>query len=333
MKKNQSKIVIAALGGGGIKIVNSVIAGGVGDMKTMALDTDEESLRSSNAEVRFHLGGKLVAGLHSGMNPVVGLAAALESQNELVEMFKGMDIVIIVAALSGGAGTGAAPAIAQFAKEAGAFVIAVVTEPFIWEGCKRKKVPNGWVDKLEDECDMSLVIANQDLESLTDRQMDLQGIFEFVDEFVGQIIKDILKLIKTRDGTASVKRLKRHAGKALFGVGVAQGVDSAYDAMLSSVKSSLKTYMPLKKAAGLSIRFYVHPDFSYMDLMKAKAFIDDNTTDTEVVIDLTEDARIPINKAVVVLIVTGYKGEFLSIRKMVFYSEVDIDCLLDDLLE
>src|SRR3990170_4398506 len=172
-----ARIKVAGVGGGGSNAVNRMIEQGMSGIEFVAINTDAQALLLANASRRVRIGDKLTRGLGAGGNPEIGQKAAEESQEDLYEVLRGTDMVFIAAGLGGGTGTGAAPTVAQIAKECGALTIGVVTKPFTFEGSKRTHSAEGGINRLKEQVDTLIVIPNDRLLQIVDKRASLQESF------------------------------------------------------------------------------------------------------------------------------------------------------------
>ncbi|MFH0814597.1 MAG: cell division protein FtsZ [Candidatus Falkowbacteria bacterium] len=238
-----AKIKVIGVGGSGGSAVNRMIASKVQGVEFIAVNTDLQALQVSCAGNKLHIGKATTRGLGAGMNPDLGRKAAEESQNEIREMLKGSDMVFITCGLGGGTGSGAAPVIAELAKELGALTIAVVTKPFAFEGGPRKKIADEALRQIENKVDTLIVIPNDKIWQIIDKKTPIVEAFAMVDEVLRQGVQGISELI-TLPGLinvdfADVKTIMFNAGSALMGVGEATGDNRAIEAAKAAISSPL----------------------------------------------------------------------------------------------
>ena len=186
---------VIGVGGGGGNAVNRMIDNDVHGVEYIAINTDCQVLRLSKADVRIPIGSELTKGLGAGANPEIGRRAAEESEQEIREVLKDTDLVFITAGMGGGTGTGAAPVVAKIAKELGILTIAVVTKPFSWEGKKRQNQANQGLEKLREAVDAVIVVPNDKLLQVVDRQVSLTEAFIIVDEVLLRGVQGISDII------------------------------------------------------------------------------------------------------------------------------------------
>ncbi|ENH98326.1 cell division protein FtsZ [Gracilibacillus halophilus YIM-C55.5] len=236
-------IKVIGVGGGGSNAVNRMIEHGVQGVEFIAVNTDAQALNLSKAEVKMQIGTKLTRGLGAGANPEVGRKAAEESKEQLEEILKGSDMVFVTAGMGGGTGTGAAPVIAQVAKELGALTVGVVTRPFTFEGRKRATQAVSGIDGLKQSVDTLIVIPNDRLLEIIDKNTPMLEAFREADNVLRQGVQGISDLIATPGlinvDFADVKTIMADKGSALMGIGVATGESRAGEAAKKAISSPL----------------------------------------------------------------------------------------------
>jgi cell division protein FtsZ len=238
-----ARIKVIGVGGGGCNAVNRMIDEGLQGIEFIAVNTDAQALLLSKAPTRVRVGDKVTRGLGAGGNPEMGRKAAEESAEELYEVLKGSDMVFVTSGLGGGTGTGAAPIVAQIAKEVGALTIGVVTRPFTFEGARRQQSAEAGIAKLKEHADTLIVIPNDRLLQIVDKRASLQDAFKTADDVLRQGIQGISELI-TVPGLinldfADVRAIMSEGGAALMAVGRASGEDRARVAAEMAISSQL----------------------------------------------------------------------------------------------
>ena len=238
-----ARIKVIGVGGGGSNAVDRMMTEGIQGVEFITVNTDAQALMLSKAPSRVRLGDKLTRGLGAGGNPEVGRKSAEESADDLYATLKGSDMVFITAGMGGGTGTGAAPVIAQIAKECGALTIGVVTRPFTFEGSRRMQSAEEGIQKLREHADTLIAIPNDRLLQLADKRASLQNAFRMADEVLHQGIQGISELI-TIPGLinldfADVKAIMSEGGAALMAVGSASGDERARKAAEQAISSQL----------------------------------------------------------------------------------------------
>ncbi|MDZ5620642.1 cell division protein FtsZ [Nocardioides bizhenqiangii] len=236
-------IKVVGIGGGGVNAVNRMIEVGLKGVEFIAINTDAQALLMSDADVKLDIGRELTRGLGAGANPDVGGRAAEDHAEEIEEVLKGADMVFVTAGEGGGTGTGGAPVVARIARSLGALTIGVVTRPFVFEGARRKKAADEGIERLREEVDTLIVIPNDRLLQISDRNVSVMDAFRQADQVLLQGVSGITDLITTPGlinvDFADVKAVMSNAGSALMGIGSARGEDRAIAAAEMAVSSPL----------------------------------------------------------------------------------------------
>src|SRR5476651_2189097 len=233
-------IKVVGVGGAGTNAVSRMVDAGLRGVEFIAANTDAQSLASCDADIKVNIGNDLTHGLGAGANPELGYGAASESRDELKEALKGADMVFVTAGEGGGTGTGAAPVIADIAKnEIGALTVGVVTRPFSFEGTQRARQAQEGIDKLKEYVDTLIVIPNEKLLSLVERRTTILDAFKEADNVLRQGVQGITDLI-TIPGLinldfADVRTIMQDAGSALMGIGTAAGENRAAEAAKAAI--------------------------------------------------------------------------------------------------
>ncbi|MDA0638011.1 cell division protein FtsZ [Nonomuraea sp. MCN248] len=236
-------IKVVGIGGGGVNAVNRMIEEGLKGVEFIAINTDAQALLMSDADVKLDVGRELTRGLGAGANPDVGRKAAEDHREEIEEVLKGADMVFVTAGEGGGTGTGGAPVVANIARSLGALTIGVVTRPFSFEGRRRAMQAEAGIETLRDEVDTLIVIPNDRLLSISDRQVSVLDAFKAADQVLLSGVQGITDLITTPGlinlDFADVKSVMSGAGSALMGIGHARGDDRSVAAAEMAVSSPL----------------------------------------------------------------------------------------------
>jgi cell division protein FtsZ len=237
-------IKVVGVGGGGTNAVNRMVDAGLRGVEFIACNTDAQALAMADADVKLNIGHQLTKGLGAGANPDIGQGAAAESRDEIKEALKGADMVFVTAGEGGGTGTGAAPIIADIAKnEIGALTVACVTRPFAFEGSQRARQADDGISRLRENVDTLIVIPNEKLLSIVERRTSMLEAFREADNVLRQGVQGITDLI-TIPGLinldfADVRTIMRDAGSALMGIGAASGENRAAEAAKVAISSPL----------------------------------------------------------------------------------------------
>lgn len=238
-----AQIKVIGVGGGGSNAVNRMIEGGIQGVEFIAVNTDYQALNLSKAQHKLQIGGKLTRGLGAGANPEVGKKAAEESREHIEQALRGADLVFVTAGMGGGTGTGAAPVIAEIAKEIGALTVGVVTRPFTFEGRKRQLQAEQGICALKEKVDTLIVIPNDRLLEIVDKNTPMLEAFREADNVLRQGVQGISDLIAVPGlinlDFADVKTIMTERGSALMGIGIATGENRAAEAAKKAICSPL----------------------------------------------------------------------------------------------
>ncbi|MBY6272432.1 MAG: cell division protein FtsZ, partial [Bacillaceae bacterium] len=236
-------IKVIGVGGGGNNAVNRMIEHGLKGVEFIAVNTDAQALNLSKAEIKMQIGAKLTRGLGAGANPEIGRKAAEESKEQIEEAIKGADMVFVTAGMGGGTGTGAAPVIAQIARELGALTVGVVTRPFTFEGRKRAIQAASGINAMKEAVDTLIVIPNDRLFEIVDKNTPITEAFREADNVLRQGVQGISDLIAVPGlinlDFADVKTIMSNKGSALMGIGIASGENRAQEAAKKAISSPL----------------------------------------------------------------------------------------------
>jgi cell division protein FtsZ len=275
--ENSAKIKVIGAGGGGGNAVNTMISYSLRGVDFIIANTDAQALEISRAPVKIQIGAEVTKGLGAGSNPDVGRQAALESRDEIRAHLEGADMIFITAGLGGGTGTGAAPVIAQAARECGALTVAIVTKPFQFEGKKRNVQAEEGVAQLRDVVDTLIVVPNQRLLSLGGRGLSLLEAFKKADDILYQAVKGISDLIIVPGlinlDFADVKNIMSNMGMALMGTGTASGENRAMEAAQRAISSPLLEDNTIQGAQGVLLSITGGPDMSLYEVNEASSLI------------------------------------------------------------
>ncbi|GAA3403961.1 cell division protein FtsZ [Paenibacillus hodogayensis] len=238
-----AKIKVIGVGGGGSNAVNRMIEFGLKGVEFITANTDAQALQTAKSEIKLQLGEKLTRGLGAGANPDVGKKAAEESRDLIINALRGADMVFVTAGMGGGTGTGAAPVIAEIAKECGALTVGVVTRPFTFEGRKRAGQADQGINALKEKVDTLIVIPNDRLLEIIDKKTPMLEAFREADNVLRQGVKGISDLIAVPGlinlDFADVKTIMTERGSALMGIGIATGESRAAEAAKKAIMSPL----------------------------------------------------------------------------------------------
>ncbi|MCC6442267.1 MAG: cell division protein FtsZ [Armatimonadetes bacterium] len=310
---SHAKIKVIGVGGGGTNAVNRMIEAQVAGVDFLAMNTDSQVLSISAAPKKIQIGENLTRGLGAGGNPEIGREAAEESRQEIKKALEGSDMVFITAGMGGGTGTGAAPVIAELAKEAGALTVAVVTKPFNFEGPKRLRLAEDGIAHLNQQVDTIIVIPNDRLLSVVEKRATLVEAFRMADDILRQGVQGISDII-TVPGMinvdfADVKAVMAGAGSAMMGIGTASsGEHRAVEAAQNAIASKLLE-TSIEGARGVLINVTAGPDLTLSEIYEAADLIT-KTTDSEdanIIFGAVIDERIEGQVRITVL-ATGFEN-------------------------
>ena len=271
-----ARIKVIGVGGGGSNAVNRMIDEGIQGVEFIVANTDAQALMLTKATTRVRLGDKLTRGLGAGGDPEVGRKAAEESSDDLYNVLKGADMVFVTAGMGGGTGTGAAPVVAQIAKESGALTIGVVTRPFTFEGMRRMQSADMGIGKFKEHADTLIAIPNDRLLQIADKRASLQDAFRLADDVLHQGIQGISELI-TIPGLinldfADVRAIMSEGGAALMAVGTGTGDERAKQAAENAISSKLLD-ITIDGARGVLFNVTGGPSMTLFEVNQAAAII------------------------------------------------------------
>jgi cell division protein FtsZ len=311
------QIRVIGVGGGGVNAVNRMIEAEVGGVEFMALNTDAQSLQQSAAHVTLQIGADITRGLGSGSDPERGRAAAMEDYDRIKSLLKGSDMVFITAGEGGGTGTGAAPIVARIAQELGALTVGIVTKPFGFEGSRRLQAAEQGITGLAEEVDTLIVVPNNRLLSVLDKQTSMVEAFRVADDVLRQGVQGISDLI-TLPGLinldfADVRTIMSDAGNALLGIGMGTGDKRAVEAAAQATSSPLlETTLDGARAILLSITG--GRDLSLWEVNEAARAVQEAAhPDANIIFGAMLDEKLE-DEVWITVVATGY-GEVKPVRR------------------
>jgi len=305
-------IKVVGVGGGGTNAVDRMVDAGVRGVEFIAANTDAQALAMCDAQVKVQLGGTITKGLGAGADPKVGREAAEESREELKEAIRGADMVFVTAGEGGGTGTGAAPVIAQIAKEQGALTVGVVTKPFSFEGLQRTRRADEGIEELRKSVDSVIVIPNERLLEVVDPSTSIVDAFRMADDVLRQGVQGITDLI-TVPGLvnldfADVRTIMANAGSSLMGIGVAAGENRAAEAAKGAISSPLLE-STVSGATGVLMNITGGPEMGLFEVNEAATIIRQAAhNDCNVIFGAVIDENVGDHIRVTV-IATGFDGQ------------------------
>jgi cell division protein FtsZ len=310
MQSYQARIKVVGCGGSGGNAINTMIRFGLEGVEFIAVNTDAQALNGSMAPVKIPIGGAVTKGLGAGADPERGRKAALEDVTRLKEAIAGADMVFVTAGMGGGTGTGAAPIIAQLAREEGALTVGVVTKPFIFEGRQRHRRAEQGLAVLAEHVDTLITIPNEKLITLADEELTFMEAFRKADEVLFQAVKGISDLI-TQEGIvnvdfADVRAVMCGMGRALMGTGCAKGDGRARLAAQEAITSPLLDDISVDGATGVLINIVGGPDMKMREIQEAATLVQEQAhEDANIIFGATVDESMA-DVLKVTVIATGF---------------------------
>ena len=314
----EAKIKVIGVGGGGGNTVNTMIEDSVTNVEFIAANTDAKALQISNADIKLQIGAKLTKGLGAGANPEVGKNAAMEDAEKIREIIQGGDMVFVTAGMGGGTGTGAAPVIAEIAKEEGVLTVGVVTKPFMFEGKRRMKQAEAGIDELKKFVDALIVIPNQRILGICSKNLSLKESFKMVDQILVNAVRGISDLI-TKSAYiqldfADVKTVMSETGLALMGTGIAVGENRAVEAAQQAISSPLLEDISIEGARGILINITGPSDTTLMEINEACSMIEEAAhEDANIIFGVKFDDSLD-DELRITIIATGFSRVDLGVR-------------------
>jgi cell division protein FtsZ len=309
-----AKIKVIGVGGSGGNAVNTMITSGVTGVDFIVANTDAQALRLSKSPVKIQIGTQLTKGLGAGANPNVGREAAQEDKDKLAESLKGADMIFVAAGMGGGTGTGAAPVIAEVAREQGALVVGVVTKPFTREGRQRLAKGEDGIKELKKHVDSLIVIPNDRLLGLAGKSMSILDAFKPSDDVLRQAVQGISDLI-TQSGLinvdfADVKAIMSERGMAMMGIGLGTGENRAVDAAVRAISSPLLEDIDISGAKGVLVNITGSSQMTMDEFDAASRIIHEKVhEDANIIIGLVIDETLG-DTIKITAIATGFGDRF-----------------------
>lgn len=322
-----ARIKVIGVGGSGKNAVNHMIDSKVNGVEFIVMNTDVQDLHKSLADKKINLGKNLTKGLGAGMNPEVGKRAAEETKAEIQDVIKGSDLVFIACGMGGGTGTGAAPIVARASKEQGILTVAVVTRPFMFEGAHRGRLAEQGIKELEKEVDAIVIIPNDRLLAISDKETTFKDAFVMCDEVLRQAVEGITDLITTPGiinvDFADIKAIMADAGSALMGIGKATGENRAEEAALRAINSPLLE-ISINGAKGVLFSIAGNEDLGIQEVQTAAKIITESIDpDAKVIFGTTRDEKLKKGEVRITVIATGFPTD--TPRKSLFQAQTEIE--------
>ena len=327
-----ARIMVIGIGGSGKNTVNHMINSKVKGVSFICMNTDTQDLHHSLAEKKIHIGKNLTKGLGAGMNPEVGKKAAEETKSEIQDVIKGADMIFIACGMGGGTGTGAAPIIARAAKEQGILTVAVTTKPFFFEGNHRMKIAEKGIEELSKEVDAIIIIPNDKLIQLSDKNTNFKEAFARCDNVLRQAVEGISDLITTPGiinvDFADIQAVMREAGSALMGIGIASGEKRSEKAAIAAINSPLLE-ISIHGAKGVLFAISGGDDLTIHEIQEAAKIITESIDkDAKVIFGTIRDEKLKKGEIKVTVIATNFPAGMP--RKSLFSGGAGGQTLLKD---
>ena len=308
-----ARIKVIGVGGSGGNAINHMVNSKIGGVEFIAMNTDAQDLQKSLASKKVHIGKNLTRGLGTGMNPEIGKRAAEETIEEVQGITKGADMVFVACGMGGGTGTGAAPVIAKTAKEQGSLTVGVVTKPFFFEGAQRMRLANEGLERLRNEVDALIIIPNDRILSIIDKNTSCLSAFAMCDEILRQAVEGISDLITTPGiinvDFADIKAVMQNAGSALMGIGSASGENRAEEAAKAAINSPLLD-ISIEGARGVLFAIAGGDDMTMFEIQEAAKIITESIDpDAKVIFGAIRDSKLKKDEIKVTVIATGFPND------------------------
>jgi len=308
-----ARIRVVGVGGSGKNAVNHMVSSKVRGVEFIAINSDAQDLHHSLAKKKIHIGKNLTRGLGAGGNPEMGRRAAEETREEINNSIKGSDMIFITGGMGGGTGTGSAPVVAKIARESGALTVGVVTKPFLFEGQERMRLALAGIEELKQEVDALIIIPNDRLLAIVDKETTVQNAFEQCDNILKQAVEGISNLI-TMPGIinvdfADIRSVMENAGSALMGVGISSGEKRAEEAAKAAINSPLLE-VSITGAKGVLFAIAGGEDLGMLEIQDAARVITESIDpQARVIFGAIKDEKLKKNELKVTVIATGFPEE------------------------
>jgi cell division protein FtsZ len=318
-----ARIKVIGVGGSGKNAVNHMIDSKVRGVDFIAVNTDAQDLHHSLAKKKIHIGKNLTRGLGTGMNPELGKRAAEETKEEIQEAIKGADMVFIACGMGGGTGTGAAPAVARTAKEAGCLTVAVVTKPFFFEGLQRMRIAEAGIEELKQSVDAIIIIPNDRLLSTIDKDTTAKNAFAMCDDILRRAVEGISDLV-TSPGIinidfADIRAVMENAGPALMGIGYAAGEKRAEEAARTAINSPLLE-VSISGAKGVLFSIAGGDDLTMFEIQDAAKVITESVDpNAKIIFGTVREEKLKKGEVKITVIASGFPESL--VKKSLFQTE------------
>jgi cell division protein FtsZ len=308
-----ARIKVVGVGGSGGSAISRMIESKLRGVEFVAINTDAQALHHNKAAEKVHIGKNLTKGLGAGMNPDIGRQAAEENRDEIQDVLKGADMVFVTCGLGGGTGTGAAPIVAETAKELGALTVAVVTKPFSFEGAQRRAIAEEGLENLRERVDTLIIIPNDKLLQIIDKKTTLINSFKIVDDVLRQGVQGISDLI-TKPGIvnvdfADVRAIMGDSGSALMGIGIGTGENRAAEAAKAAINSPLLE-LSIDGAKGVLFNVSGSNDVTMLEINEAANIITESIDpNAKVIFGAVVDETMKKGEVHITVVATGFDAD------------------------
>lgn len=315
-----ARIIVVGVGGSGGHGISRMIETKIKGVEFVAVNTDAQDLHHNKAAEKVHIGKNLTKGLGAGMNPDIGRQAAEENRDEIQEVLKGADMVFVTCGLGGGTGTGAAPIVAEAAKELGALTVAVVTKPFSFEGAQRRAIAEEGLQNLRERVDTLITIPNDKLLQIIDKKTTLINSFKIVDDVLRQGVQGISDLI-TKPGIvnvdfADVRAIMSNSGSALMGIGIGTGENRAAEAAKAAINSPLLE-LSIDGAKGVLFNVSGSSDLTMLEINEAANIITEAIDpNAKVIFGAVVDETLKKGEVQITVVATGFDEDKVNETRM-----------------
>ena len=307
-----ANIKVVGIGGSGKNALNHMVASKLKGVEFIAINTDTQDLHNCLAEKKIHIGKNLTRGLGAGMDPEVGRRSAEETKEEIQDAIKGADMVFIAGGCGGGTFTGAAPVVAQICKNEGILTVAVATKPFFFEGAARMKLAEQGLEELEKEVDALIIVPNDRILSVVDKNTTVTQAFAMCDEILKQAVEGISEIIRLSGRMnldfSDIRRILKDSGTALFGMGRGVGENRAIDAATSAISNPLLD-VSIHNATGLLYVVFGNEELTLLETADASRIITESVSkEAKIIYGIYNDETLKKDEIKVTVIATGFPG-------------------------
>ena len=318
-----TNIRVIGVGGGGGNAIDRMAKAGIGGVELIAINTDKQALARSLADQKIQIGEKVTAGRGAGAKPEIGQKSAEESRDAIIEALSGTQMVFVTAGMGGGTGTGAAPIIAEIAKEKGILTVGIVTKPFAFEGSHRMKQAEAGIAELAEHVDSLIVIPNERLKYVSEQRITFANAFGIADDVLRQGVNSVTDLITMPQfinlDFADVTAVMKDAGHAHMGIGSASGKDKAEQAANAAISSPLLE-TTITGAKGVIISITASPDISLEDVDTAAGIVRSQADeDANIIFGVAFDEKLD-DEMIVTVIATGFGVDSNGVAKKPLYN-------------